>query len=132
MAEDFLDGYRISFYCGAVSSTTSPDVTNIQSNLNSLVVALSHARQTGDSTVCIYDKEMHKEEQLRQYIEANMIRALEENEYQVYLQPKMNLRTGKIDSADVYKRQGCARWPAPHQEPDGAHPRRRCHSGHRD
>lgn len=104
MAEDFLDGYRISFYCGAVSSTTSPDVTNIQSNLNSLVVALSHARQTGDSAVCIYDKEMHKEEQLRQYIEANMIRALEENEYQVYLQPKMNLRTGKIDSAEALVR----------------------------
>lgn len=104
MAEEFLDGYRISFYCGAVSSTTSPDVTNIQSNLNSLVVALSHARQTGDSTVCIYDKEMHKEEQLRQYIEANMIRALEENEYQVYLQPKMNLRTGKIDSAEALVR----------------------------
>ena len=65
---------------------------------------MSHARQTGDSTVCIYDKEMHKEEQLRQYIEANMIRALEENEYQVYLQPKMNLRTGKIDSAEALVR----------------------------
>ena len=104
MAEDFLDGYRISFYCGAVSSITSPNLNNIQSNLNSLMVALSHARQTGDSAVCIYDQEMHKVEQLRQYIEANMVRALEENEYLVYLQPKMNLRTGKIDSAEALVR----------------------------
>lgn len=104
LAEDLLDGYRISFYCGAVSSVTSPDVCSTQTNLNCLLVALAHAKQEIGSIVCMYDASMHQEEQLRQYIEANMHRALAENEYQIYLQPKMNLRTGQIDSAEALVR----------------------------
>nr|WP_302666049.1 EAL domain-containing protein [uncultured Agathobaculum sp.] len=104
MAEDLLDGYRISLYCGAVSSATSPDLSNTQTNLNCLIVALAHAKRESGSVVCMYNDSMHQEEQLRQYIEANMHRALAENEYQVYLQPKMNLRTGQIDSAEALVR----------------------------
>ena len=104
MAEDLLDGYRISLYCGAVSSATSPDLSNTQTNLNCLIVALAHAKREYGSVVCMYNDSMHQEEQLRQYIEANMHRALAENEYQVYLQPKMNLRTGQIDSAEALVR----------------------------
>ena len=104
MAEELLDGYRISIYCGAVSSATSPDPTNTQTNLSCLMVALAHAKQSAGSSVCMYDDSMHKEEQLRQYIETNMHRALAESEYQVYLQPKMNLRTGRIDSAEALVR----------------------------
>lgn len=104
MADDLLDGYRLFTYCGAISSSDSPDLFSTQTNLNCLTVALAHAKQAGGSEVCMYDESMHKEEQLRQYIEANMNRALEEEEYQVYLQPKMNLRTGQIDSAEALVR----------------------------
>ncbi len=104
MAEDLLDGYRISIYCGAVSSITSPDLTSTQTNLNCIIVALAHAKQAVGSSVCIYDDSMHKEAQLRQYIEANMYRALAEREYQIYLQPKRNLHTGQIDSAEALVR----------------------------
>lgn len=104
MAEELLDGYRIFVYCGAVSSVTSPDLSSAQANLNCLMVALAYAKRAGGSQVCMYNDSMHKEEQLRQYIEANMYRALEESEYQVYLQPKMNLHTGQIDSAEALVR----------------------------
>lgn len=104
MADDLLDGYHLSLYCGAISSITSPDLTNTQANLNCLTVALSHAKQSNGRSVCMYDDSMHQEEQLRQYIEANMYRALEEGEYKVYLQPKLNLRTGKIESAEALVR----------------------------
>lgn len=104
MAENLLDGYRISIYCGAVSSVMSLELSNAQAGLNGLVVALAHAKQNGGSHVCMYDDSMHEEEKLRQYIEANMHRALEDEEYQVYLQPKMNLHTGQIDSAEALVR----------------------------
>lgn len=104
MGEELLDGYRLSVYCGAVSSATSPDPSNAQTNLNYLMVALAHARQAVNAGVCMYDDSMHHEEQLKQYIEANMHRALAESEYQVYLQPKMNLRTGQIDNAEALVR----------------------------
>lgn len=104
MADDLLDGYRLSIYCGAISSATSPDPSSIQANLNGLMVALAHAKQSGDDNVCMYDDSIHQQEQLRQYIEANMYRALDGEEYQVYLQPKMNLNTGKVESAEALVR----------------------------
>lgn len=104
MASDLLDGYRLSIYCGAVSSETSPDLSSIQANLDCIMVALAHAKQSGDSNICIYDDFVHQQEQLRQYVEANKYRALDEGEYQVYLQPKKNLRTGKIESAEALVR----------------------------
>lgn len=104
MADDLLDGYRLSIYCGAISSGTALDLSSTQANLNCLMVALAHAKQSGDSNVCMYDDSIHQQEQLRQYIEANMYRALDEDEYQVYLQPKMNLHTGKVESAEALVR----------------------------
>ena len=104
MADDLLDGYRLSIYFGAISSATSPDLSSIQANLNCIMVALAHAKQSGDSNICIYDDFVHQQEQLRQYVEVNKYRALDEGEYQVYLQPKMNLRTGKIESAEALVR----------------------------
>jgi diguanylate cyclase (GGDEF)-like protein len=104
MADDLLDGYRLSIYWGAISSATSPDLSNVQANLNCVIVALAHAKQSGDSNICIYNDSVHQQEQLRQYVEANKYRALEDGEYQVYLQPKMDLRTGNIDSAEALVR----------------------------
>ena len=104
MADDLLDGYRLSIYCGAISSGTTLDLSSTQANLNYLMVALAHAKQSEDCNVCMYDDSLHQQEQLRQYIEANMYRALDEDEYQVYLQPKMNLHTGKVESAEALVR----------------------------
>ena len=104
MADDLLDGYRLSLYWGAISSGTALDLSNTQANLNCLMVALAHAKQSTDRNVCIYDDSIHQQEQLRQYIEANMHRALDEDEYQIYLQPKMNLHTGKVESAEALVR----------------------------
>lgn len=104
MADDLLDGYRLSIYCGAISSATSPDLSSIQANLNCIMVSLAHAKQSDESNICIYDDFVHQQEQLRQYVEANKYRALDEGEYQVYLQPKKNLRTGKIESAEALVR----------------------------
>lgn len=104
MANELLDGYHLSFYCSVISSATSPDPSNAQVNLNFLMIALAHAKRTNSSKACIYDESIHQEEQLRQYIEANMYRALDEGEFQIYLQPKMNLHTGKIESAEALVR----------------------------
>ena len=104
MAEDLLDGYRLMMYCGAISSGSAPDLTSAQISINFLIVALTYAKQLNTENVCIFDNAIRKQEQLRQYIEANMHRALEEGEYQVYLQPQMNLHTGKIESAEALVR----------------------------
>ena len=104
MAEKLLNGYQMSLYCGVVPSNATPNLSNTQTLLNCIIVALAHAKQAGDSSICVYDNFMHKGAQLRQYIEANMYRALSDREYQIYLQPKRNLHTGQIDSAEALVR----------------------------
>ena len=104
MAEDLLDGFRLTLYCGAISSESSSELTSAQIAINFLIVALMRAKQLNTGNICIYDETIRQQEQLRQYIEANMYRALDENEYQVYLQPQINLHTGKIESAEVLVR----------------------------
>lgn len=100
----FLNGYQMTVYCGVVSARVRPGEISIQSSLNRLRVALDHAKVMGGGAICFYDDAMHEEDQLRQYIEANMERALAEGEFQVYFQPKRNLRTGQVDSAEALVR----------------------------
>lgn len=100
----FLNGYQMTVYCGVVSSRVRPEEISIQSSLNRLRVALDQAKRMGGGAICFYDDVMHEEDQLRQYIEANMERALAAGEFQVYFQPKRNLRTGQVDSAEALVR----------------------------
>ena len=48
--EKLLDGYQISFYAGAVSNCTFPVANTAQTNLNCVMIALTHAKKNNDDT----------------------------------------------------------------------------------
>lgn len=103
--EKLLDGYQISFYAGAVSNCTFPVANTAQTNLNCVMIALTHAKKNNDDTeLCMYDEKLHEQEQLRQYMEAHMHKALQNQEFVIYLQPKKNLCTGLFDGAEALVR----------------------------
>ena len=99
-----LDGHPLSLYSGAVFVGESPAPYCVSPNISYMMVALAHAKQENCSTVYIFDKPLYQAEQMRYYIETHMQAALEQEEYQLYLQPKMNLQTDNVDSAEALVR----------------------------
>ena len=99
-----LDGHPLSLYSGAVFVGTSPAPYRASSNISYMMVALAHAKQINCHTVYIFDESLYQAERLRYYIETHMQSALDQEEYRLYLQPKMNLQTGRIDGAEALVR----------------------------
>ena len=99
-----LDGHPLSLYSGAVFIGASPTPYRASSNISYMMVALAHAKQINCHTVYIFDELLYQTEQLRYYIETHMQSALEQEEFLLYLQPKVNLQTGRIDGAEALVR----------------------------
>ena len=51
--------------------------------------ALAKAKETPPDRIWFYDSEVHKQEQLENYIESHMNQALTDGEFKLFLQPKM-------------------------------------------
>ena len=99
-----LDGHALSLYSGAVFMAISPAPYNVPANMSYMMVALAHAKKINCHTVYLFDEELYQDEQLRYYMETHMQTALDRGEYLLYLQPKMNLRTGHVDGAEALAR----------------------------
>ncbi len=61
--------------------------------------------------IAFYDNNLREELQTRQFIESHMMEALENDEFKVYYQPKVNTATGHIDGAEAL-----VRWIRPNGE----------------
>lgn len=99
-----LDGHPLSLYSGSVFVGRSPTPYRVDSNISYMMVALAHAKQVNCHATYIFDAALYQTEQLRYYIETHMQSALDREEYQLYLQPKMNLQTSCIDGAEALVR----------------------------
>lgn len=97
--------YPIRLYCGVapMKESSHEEVFN-QDLMTRLMFALHRAREESGNTVCFYDLAMHKREQLRNFIESNMEKSLLDFEFRLYLQPKMDLKTGQIGGAEALVR----------------------------
>ena len=100
---EILEEYPILIYSGGVLTAESPEPYSM-SNLSYMMAALAQARKLQCQEVCFYDQSLHASEHLRHYIESHMQAALEQEEFQLYLQPKMNLHTGRLEGAEALVR----------------------------
>ena len=100
--------YPIVIYCG-VSTIRAEDEMNIQEFETKVMFALRQAKLYQEkygiqNKICFYDNEIHKKEQLENYIESNMEQALIKNEFRLFLQPKNNLKNNKLGGAEALVR----------------------------
>ncbi len=66
--------------------------------------ALKHAREETGNALVFYDEGIYQADLFEKSIESHMEQALKEGEFKLFLQPKKNLRTGKIDSGEALVR----------------------------
>ena len=89
--------YRILLYCGAVEGGGDSAMTHV-------LFALAKAKEIQRNSVWFYDEELHRTEELENYIETHMHQALQDGEFKLFLQPKMDLEKGGIGGAEALVR----------------------------
>lgn len=67
-------------------------------------LALSSARQRAGAVYAFYDEEFRRRIVAEKNIESHMESALQNGEFKLYLQPKCNFKTGRIESAEALVR----------------------------
>lgn len=96
----FNRNYPIQIYAGAaVNQVTRPDEL-----IDRAEFALKQARQGVERDIVFYDEKLHKAEELVRLIESSKNEALEKEEFRLFLQPKRDLASGEIASAEALVR----------------------------
>lgn len=97
--------YQLAIYCGVtISSDRSDPAKEAERMLTQIHFALDKAKGGHSSTIWFFDTELHKQEELENYIESHMHYALQNGEFKVFLQPKMDLKNTRINSAEALVR----------------------------
>lgn len=104
-AEISRTNYQLAFYCGVAGAPGGDDPEAAADDLMTHVhFALDRAKGSHTSKIWFFDAELHKQEELENYIESHMYQALQDGEFKLYLQPKKNLHSGFLDSAEALAR----------------------------
>lgn len=97
--------YQLSLYCGV---TVSPCCSNPEETADNLMThvmfALARAKDSHSNSIWFFDTELHKKEELENYIESHMHQALRDGEFKLFLQPKKNLQSGMLGGAEALVR----------------------------
>lgn len=96
--------YEIQMYCGIslIPAGGKKDTATMQTTHT--MFALEKARTLPRNSIWFYDLKLHQEEILQNYVESHMNQALEAGEFKMYLQPKFELKTGKLVGAETLVR----------------------------
>ncbi|MGD7034019.1 EAL domain-containing protein [Methylotuvimicrobium buryatense] len=74
------------------------DTLTLQRNAD---MAMYRAKEKGRNSFAFYCRDMHKTQQMRLEISNALRQALENREFELHYQPKLNLHTGRISSAEA-------------------------------
>lgn len=103
-AFELLGDYSVSVYCGCVLTAAAPEPFSAAAKHTYMMAALAQGKKNKKQSICIYDEALHDAEQMRLYVESHMQHALEQEEFRMYLQPKMDLNTGLLTGAEALVR----------------------------
>lgn len=96
--------YPIFYYVGCATTEDCADKNNNEELMSHVMLALNYAKQSQQADVSFYDTKIHEKETLQNYIENHMEQALEHGEFQMFLQPKMDLRQNRLGGAEALVR----------------------------
>lgn len=98
--------YQILFYAGIVMCSEKISGSDLRAHklMTSSHFALASAKDLAPNQAWVYDAELHKKEELEYYVESRMHRALKDHEFQMFLQPKIDLKTQSTAGAEALVR----------------------------
>jgi diguanylate cyclase (GGDEF)-like protein len=99
-----IDGRSLAM-SASIGICTFPDgATDCESMLSNADIALYRAKEQGRNRFCFYSADLNRLSQERLSLEAAMARALDNDEFEVWYQPKIAIRTGKVKGAEALLR----------------------------
>lgn len=99
--------FTVVLYAGVISLNTPENAEDL---LHRVQLVLRTCRKRSIHSVALFSDKIYAGEQLRLQLQEKLQPALEHGEFKLYLQPKVDLRSGKVCSAEAL-----VRW----QQPDG-------------
>ena len=97
--------YEIRMYCGVMIGTEVPDgEPDVQKSMTHVRFALDTAGVSPKTNIWFYDAKLHERELLENYVESHMNQALEDREFRMVLQPKIDLESGGVKGAEALVR----------------------------
>ena len=105
LAQPFVfNGHEVVFTASigiALYPSDSSDIDDLTTNAS---VAIAHAKQQGGNHYQFYTADMKRASSNRLALETSLCHALERQEFEVYYQPRVDLKTGQIISAEALVR----------------------------
>lgn len=102
--QDANSDYHILLYAGMLAAPQCAAAQGVDAVLTRALFALERAKGADRNTVWIYDAELHKKEEVANYVESHMHQALQNGEFRMYLQPKIDLASGALGGAEALVR----------------------------
>lgn len=101
-----LIGYPVVFHIGIVNSVLkgTAKISSLDQMFKYITAALTAAEMSPNSRICFFDTELYKKEKMENEMEMRKDQAIQTEEFQLYLQPKVDLSTGRLQSAEALVR----------------------------
>ena len=101
-----LGAFQMRAYCGVIVSRPKGEIPHytLEQMLTRMMYALAKAREYSENKTWLFDAELHKEEQKEEDVILHMHAALRAKEFELYLQPKVDVSTGRLASAEALVR----------------------------
>ena len=87
--------------CGIATAT---DKQELQVSMTHAMFALEISKNNFKIPLWFFDAALHEQEKMNDYIERHMYEAIENGEFELYLQPKIDLKTNSLASAEALVR----------------------------
>ena len=93
--------YHLIMNCGIAVSEPDGSVEEVMTRA---LFALAKAKQANQQAIWLFDMTLHEQEQIDNFIESHAREALECEEFELYLQPKMNVQDDSLGGAEALVR----------------------------
>ena len=99
-----IDGQELMVTCSAGISLYPQDGSDVETLLKNADAAMYQAKEKGRNNFQFYTAEMNRQVNERLQTETSLRRALERNEFELYYQPRINVRSGTLVGCEALLR----------------------------